>query len=336
MDAVGWMEPAEKTEEITAGQKNFRAVPRFEVDADALLLLVAHGSTLTCRVIDLSLSGCRLRTKERFPAGAKLRVEVTFKVRGLVFRFCGITQWTDGRNLVGVRFADISERHKEEFLEAIAEVEEEDTAKRAAEREAAEEEAAAIRAAEEQAAAQLAADPASQPSDVAATEPPAPGPFVNRPIPAPPSSEQTPPGPRTLSVRPWAGGPQRAEQLSSGPSLVRPSRRERRSQWREGVDTCASIFLINAASRLNGRILDLSLGGCRIETDELFPVGIYTRVEAEFRLEGMPFRLGGVVQAIHDRRHVGIRFLDMSSRKREQLELLIEDIEDLKRIWDRE
>jgi hypothetical protein len=65
-------------------------------------------------------------------------------------------------------------------------------------------------------------------------------------------------------------------------------------------------------------------------------VGIYTRVEAEFRLEGMPFRLGGVVQAIHDRRHVGIRFLDMSSRKREQLELLIEDIEDLKRIWDRE
>jgi len=50
----------------------------------------------------------------------------------------------------------------------------------------------------------------------------------------------------------------------------------------------------------------------------------------------MPFRLGGVTQAIHDRHTVGIRFLDMSSRKREQLELLIEEIEELKRMMDRE
>jgi hypothetical protein len=59
-------------------------------------------------------------------------------------------------------------------------------------------------------------------------------------------------------------------------------------------------------------------------------VGIYTRVETEFRLEGLPFRLGGVVQAIHDRRTVGIRFLDMSSRKREQVTQLIEDIREMK------
>jgi hypothetical protein len=50
----------------------------------------------------------------------------------------------------------------------------------------------------------------------------------------------------------------------------------------------------------------------------------------------MLFRLGGVIQAIHDRHHVGIRFLDMSSRKKEQLELLIEEIEDLKSEWNRE
>jgi len=40
--------------------------------------------------------------------------------------------------------------------------------------------------------------------------------------------------------------------------------------------------------------------------------------------------------SIHDRHHVGIRFLDMSSRKREQLEVLIEEIEDLKSAWNRE
>jgi c-di-GMP-binding flagellar brake protein YcgR len=105
---------------------------------------------------------------------------------------------------------------------------------------------------------------------------------------------------------------------------------------REGVDTSAVIHLINVASRLTGRILDLSLGGCRIRTDERFPVGIYTRVETEFRLEGLSFRLGGVIQAIHDRHNVGIRFLDMSSRKREQVEQLIEEIELLRGEGNRE
>ena len=323
-DVVGSMEPAEKTEETTAGPKNLRTVPRFEVDADALLLLVAHGATLPCRVVDLSLSGCRLRTRERLPGGARLRVEVTFKVRGLPFRFCGITQWTDGRNLVGIRFVDLSERRKEEFLEAIAEVEVEDAAKRAAEKEAAEEEAATE---------QLAAQPASPPPICA---PGGPIPPIPQLAAAQAPSEQALPQPWTLPLRPWTGGPQRTEPWSAGLSLVKPSRRERRSQSREEVDTSASIFLVNAASKLNGRILDLSPCGCHIQTNERFPVGIFTRVEAEFRLKGMLFRLGGVIQAIHDRHHVGIRFLDMSSRKKEQLELLIEEIEDLKSEWNRE
>jgi hypothetical protein len=36
-----------------------------------------------------------------------------------------------------------------------------------------------------------------------------------------------------------------------------------------------------------------------------------------------------VVQAIHDRHHVGIRFLDMSARKLEQIEQLIEEIKEM-------
>ena len=65
------------------------------------------------------------------------------------------------------------------------------------------------------------------------------------------------------------------------------------------------VRINNRGPYAKGRILDLSLSGCRIRTDERFPVGIYTRVETEFRLEGLPFRLGGVVQAIHDRQTVG-------------------------------
>jgi c-di-GMP-binding flagellar brake protein YcgR len=116
----------------------------------------------------------------------------------------------------------------------------------------------------------------------------------------------------------------------AGQLPTKPTGRDRRGTAREDVDTTAVIFLINVVSRLPGRILNLSLGGCRIRTDERFPVGIYTRVEVEFHLEGLPFRLAGVTQAIYDKNTVGIRFLDMSSRKREHLEELIREIGEMR------
>ena len=124
------------------------------------------------------------------------------------------------------------------------------------------------------------------------------------------------------------------DESSEPPSqpAARPTPRDRRAQSRHEVDTSAVIHLINVGSKVHGRINDLSVSGCRIHTENPFPVGIYTRVETEFNLEGLPFRLGGVVQAIHDRdRHsVGIRFLDMSDRKREQVEQLIDEIEQMR------
>jgi hypothetical protein len=134
------MEAEVNAEELAAGPESRRAVPRFGVDADAHLRLVIHGSTLPCRVLDLSLSGCRVRTEERFLAGMLVRVEVNFKVKGLPFRFGGVTQWTDGQHQVGVRFVDVPQRRKDELVEALAEVEAEIAAKAA--REAAEELAA--------------------------------------------------------------------------------------------------------------------------------------------------------------------------------------------------
>lgn len=132
-----------------------------------------------------------------------------------------------------------------------------------------------------------------------------------------------------LSAEKLATEKQAGRELSQ---TATPGKRERRAQSRHEVDTSAVILLINAGSRLQGRIHDLSLSGCRIRTNERFPVGIYTRVETEFRLEGLTFRLGGVIQAVHDRERqsVGIRFLDMSDRKREQMEQLIEDIKELR------
>jgi hypothetical protein len=55
-------------------------------------------------------------------------------------------------------------------------------------------------------------------------------------------------------------------------------------------------------------------------------VGIYTRVEIEFQLSGLLFRMGGVIQAVHDSKTVGIRFLDMGQRKKDQVAELVADI----------
>ena len=101
---------------------------------------------------------------------------------------------------------------------------------------------------------------------------------------------------------------------------------ERRASRRHGVDTSVVIRLVKMGTRLRGQILDLSLGGCRIRTEQRFLVGIYTRVETEFRVQGLPVLLAGVIQAIYDRNQMGIRFLDVSPRKHEQLVELIEEL----------
>jgi c-di-GMP-binding flagellar brake protein YcgR len=107
-----------------------------------------------------------------------------------------------------------------------------------------------------------------------------------------------------------------------------PTKRDRRTQARYPTAGLASIVLIKSGSVLRGTIQDLSLSGCHILCHEKFPVGIYTRVQIDFYLEGMSFLLAGVVQAIYGPKDVGIRFLDISSRKRDQIQQLIQEIEE--------
>jgi hypothetical protein len=338
----GPMEREEIAENRTDAEANRRQIPRFDVDEPAAMLLVAHDARRLCRILDLSLGGCRLHSDEKLIVGVSMRVEVSFKVNGIVLRFPGVVQWTDGRHMAGVRVAEMSRRRRDELTEILAEVKDENAARAA-------KEAAAAAAAEEQATADKVADDLlweqvaqrtrveqngrqrlSDLEDIRALaeqeiqqklkehaglrkkkereslqlgaqfRSAAATPLPVNPVPA------------SAPVAPASDGPPK----------------ERRTQTRHEVDTAAVIYLIKINSRQPGRIVDLSLGGCQIKTDAKFPVGIYTRVETEFYLEGLPFRLGGVVQVIHNGNRVGIRFLDMSPRKKYQLEQLMVEIQE--------
>jgi hypothetical protein len=116
------MQADQRLEGIRARQPERRKAPRLAVDEEAVLVLVHHGSRVPCRILELSLTGCRLSTRDRFLAGTLVRVETAFKVRGMAFRLSGVTEWTDGKNRVGIRFLDLTARRRVELVEVLGEI----------------------------------------------------------------------------------------------------------------------------------------------------------------------------------------------------------------------
>ncbi len=283
-----------------------RSQPRFAVDEDATLVMVNAGATISGRMFEISRDGCRVRTKGRQPVAAPASIEVIFKVNGIAFRLGGVIEWIEHEQVAGVRFGAMAQRRREALEDLLAELDAEEQARAAAHALADETAALSKEAAGSAAGANRCVDPAPAKDPMRAfaaerrsIEPAEPAPTATDPLPA---AQATP---RTAAPA---------------------SKRERRQEARHAVDTRATVFLIDVRAQISGRILDVSMSGCRIRTDERFPVGIYRRVETEFKVDGLPFRLAGVVQAVHDRFTVGIRFLDMSPRKRDQLAQLMKEV----------
>ena len=354
---AGCFQPVPQGATIQPSERR-RAI-RHAVDEAGVMMLLRQGGSLPCTLLNLSLDGCMIRTSERFGAGVQVRVEVSFKVNGVAFRFNGVTRWTDGRNLAGIAFVDVLPRRREALAEVLAEVEASIAANAAktgqdeAKRRVADQ-AALDRGAQEAAEPQTCARAGHEPArhEVQKLE------AAKQEVAAQEARQSTEQRAAERVLAEWTAqehaareaAQRQAQRLARQPtvaakpdpaqtggaqpaeaSAVKPIPRERRAQQRLPVDTTVVIHMVRAGSELPGRILDLSAGGCRIRTGEPFPVGIYTRVETEFHVQGLPFRLGGVIQAIHDRGRllVGIRFLDMSERKREQLQQLIAELAEL-------
>jgi hypothetical protein len=306
------MEEIENVEDPVAQELERRGMPRCAVNEEASLLLLSDGSLVSCRIVELSLGGCRMEMRQRIPSGLRAPVEASFKINGIAFRLSGAIEWIAGK-IAGISFGPMSLRRRDDLMEVLCEVE----AAHAAEAERQARESGAV-AEPEQPSEKLGPDPAE------GRKPRLLDPVVKSTSHAgtelPQDKGTVSPGRPVLVTAPPATI---TEKPAGTPELTG---RERRAAHRCDVDTSAVIHLVKIGAKLSGQILDLSLGGCRIRTAERFPVGIYTRVEMEFQLQGLPFRLAGVIQAIHGRDLVGIRFLDVSQRKREQVAELIDEI----------
>jgi hypothetical protein len=291
------MEACENRQMLAARQLERRSDLRYSVDEDSVVLFVGHGVPQEARLVDLSQEGCRLRTTEPVLARVRLPVEVFFNVDGISFRFRGVLQWTDGHRLIGVRFVNIIPQRMVELANIVCGMEKTATMRA---------EAVNLLVAEYETSKRIGQE------------------AIERAVNGNPqlmaeAQMQLREAAPTVTPALMAEDAQAESHASAG--------RERRQQSRHELSSSATILLVSAGSKLQGHILDMSVTGCRIRTDERFPAGIYTRVETEFRLEDLPLRLGGVIQSIYDLNTVGIRFLDLNEREREQVLGLIGEIE---------
>lgn len=78
--------------------------------------------------------------------------------------------------------------------------------------------------------------------------------------------------------------------------------------------------------QFQGKILDLSLFGCCIETEKTVPLRVKDRLEVYFQLNGLPILVMGETKVIHAENRFGIEFLDLSPRKKEQLSFLMSEL----------
>jgi hypothetical protein len=100
--------------------------------------------------------------------------------------------------------------------------------------------------------------------------------------------------------------------------------RERRRHPRYSCDGYAEVHLPHAGLRFRGRIQNLSVSGCYIETELNLERGTY--IEVFFGLHQLRFRLAGNVIGVDGRSGVRIAFLNVTGRRATHIEELMREL----------
>lgn len=93
----------------------------------------------------------------------------------------------------------------------------------------------------------------------------------------------------------------------------------------------AEVFVPHGALLFQGKILDLSLSGCFIETPAL-NLERGTHVEVYFVARQMQFRVAGHIAVLHRKRGAGIAFRNLAPRRAQQVADLVRELKELAEI----
>jgi c-di-GMP-binding flagellar brake protein YcgR len=122
-----------------------------------------------------------------------------------------------------------------------------------------------------------------------------------------------------------------AEEEYNGPERRRPvaleGMVERRQHSRYAVDAWAEVMVKDATMLFRGRVLDVSVGGCYIETKARLKLAPGTPVEIVFRLNENLLRCEATIRMVRIR-GAGFLFSRLDAGVRRELERLIQRLAD--------
>lgn len=260
-----------------------------------------------------------------FAAGALAPVEIVLPMLGMIVRICGVTQWADQNHLVGVRFIHPSARMKNDLAGLLIGL--------------------VDKAAAELVKETVAASPVARSNGlvfstcIAAT--PRRSEVQSPASEAPATLEKDKDGREEQEWRalrePPAGAlpPEAPAHVPEPPAHAREARPlgpERRVQNAGNDNWNAVLEFLADGARLRGVLVDLSLVACIFRTPSPFSGGMDDRVEVEFQMRGLHFRLAGVTKGVYDKHTVGIGFLEMSQRRREELIQVLDELIELNKV----
>jgi hypothetical protein len=263
---------------------------RFEVNASGGCINY-KGSKYPCKIIDVSLSGCCVRTEGRFLPGNLANVEVVLPILGMVLRLVGKTQWLTRDNLIGIIFFHASSKSKNQLAGLITCL---------VDQHVPEEVMAAVAAAVQSGDNYLDMEVPDEWLEASTPNP------IHEEAPSlEECSAPNPPPP--LAKKPVQAGEAGTLNAKEG-------------KWP------AVLQILKENSRMRGAIIGLSNEGCSFRTIQPFTGRTQIHVEVDFQMRGLHFLLSGVIDDVRDTRTVDIHFLELSYRKRIELADLIEEL----------
>ena len=88
----------------------------------------------------------------------------------------------------------------------------------------------------------------------------------------------------------------------------------------------AELLFIDSSTRQTTRVVDLSLRGCCVQSDTPFTDDCDSRAQIVFQINDHRFMLGGISIALDDPCTLGLKFVDVSDRRQEFLNKLIQEL----------